>query len=323
LGRIEALIPKRVRQKISILSCWYSWILYITYILIGRDLIKAAYITVKTRESMDHSPRTALVIHCFSQEQRMSLTVVFVRSMYVVQALVFRMEGETVHVPYKKQENTKKEDVIRDAFYDLKQMWKAKVKSEKQCQSCLITCKVCHYSTSNRNNAVFFARQLWYCVFGIHNLANDDAAMYVYSENVARKGQNEVTPFLLHFLKNTETESQNLVLLSDGFPGQSKNYTMIHFLYLLVHSLHIFDSILSFSLSEVIHTFQTIRTFLLLQSRKEFATVETQEGWDTIIENSHEKPSPFNVVRVSQEMIFNIEEGTDPYFLSFLSQQCS
>jgi hypothetical protein len=56
-----------------------------------------------------------------------------------------------------------------------------------------------------RNNAVFFAYQLWYYVFGIHNLANDDATMYIYNDSVARKGQNEVTSFLLHFLKNSET----------------------------------------------------------------------------------------------------------------------
>jgi hypothetical protein len=92
-------------------------------------------------------------------------------------------------------------------------------------------------------NPVFFSRQLWYYIFGIHDLATNEAAMYTYHEGQAKKGANEVTFMLLHYLNNRALPSRNLVLFSDGCPGQNKNYVMLHFLYMLVHCLKIFDTV--------------------------------------------------------------------------------
>jgi hypothetical protein len=42
-----------------------------------------------------------------------------------------------------------------------------------------------------------------------------------------KKGANEVTSMLLHYLNNRALPSRNLVLFRDGCPGQNKNYVMI------------------------------------------------------------------------------------------------
>lgn len=93
-----------------------------------------------------------------------------------------------------------------------------------------------------RDNLAFRCRQLWYYVFGVHNLSDDNVSRYyVYDETVAKKGQNEVTSLLFHYMtKIIDITSWNLVFLSDGCPGQNKNYVMMHFMYMLVHCLKIF-----------------------------------------------------------------------------------
>jgi hypothetical protein len=105
--------------------------------------------------------------------------------------------------------------------------------------------------------------------------------------------------------------------LSEGCPGQNKNYTVIRFLYLLVQILHIFDRVIFIFLIEGHSYLLKDQDVSIITKQKKFATVETQEEWDAIIENCREKPSPFSVVRVNQEMIFDIKKGTDTYFLKF------
>lgn len=46
---------------------------------------------------------------------------------------------------------------------------------------------------------VFYARQMWYYVFGIHDLADDSASAYVYPETVGKKGASDVTSLILHY----------------------------------------------------------------------------------------------------------------------------
>jgi hypothetical protein len=78
-------------QEVSILSCWYYWILlYIIYALIERDLTKAAYIPVKTEEKLWFFKTAAYVIdNRFWKKCK-------------VQALVCKMEGGKVHLSHKK-----------------------------------------------------------------------------------------------------------------------------------------------------------------------------------------------------------------------------
>nr|CAI5840936.1 unnamed protein product [Callosobruchus analis] len=95
-----------------------------------------------------------------------------------------------------------------------------------------------------RHNLTFRCRQLWYYAFGVHNLADDKASMYVYTENIAKKCQNEVTSMLFqYFARVLDITSPDLIIFSDGCPGQNKNYVMIHFLYILVHCFKLFESI--------------------------------------------------------------------------------
>nr|CAI5821172.1 unnamed protein product [Callosobruchus analis] len=155
------------------------------------------------------------------------------------------------------------------AFYDLNKSWTVKAQSGQAMVICfdfMQNLPLPHI----RDNLAFRCRQLWHYVFGVHNLADDKASMYGYTENIAKKGQNEVTSMLFHyFTRVLDITSPDLIIFSDGCPGQNKNYKMIHFLYILVHCFKLFENITYiFFLCEVIRFFQTIRTFLLSLNAK-------------------------------------------------------
>lgn len=164
------------------------------------------------------------------------------------------------------------------------------------------------------SNPVFFARQIWFYVFGIHDLGTNEATMYTYTEDQAKKGSNDVVSMLLNYFNNHDV-SRNLVLISDSCPGQNKNYTMLHFLYALVHGLKLFDSV-TYLFPVRGHSYLPNDQDFSLISRKKrkIERVETPEGWDDLILQARSKPSPFRVVKVNQSIIFDVKSATDKFF---------
>ena len=168
-----------------------------------------------------------------------------------------------------------------------------------------------HIKTSD----VFYKSQLWYYVFGIHDLADNSASMYVYTEDVARKGANDVTSMILHYLNNTDLTHSHLVIFSDGCSGQNKNHVMVYFQYILVHALKLFK--------KVTHVFPirghsflpNDQDFALIEKKKRRNSPEVPEDWDALIKEARVKPSPFVVVNMTQDMFFNIQNARSSYFL--------
>nr|CAH7751893.1 unnamed protein product [Callosobruchus chinensis] len=119
-----------------------------------------------------------------------------------------------------------------------------------------------------RTSDVFFKSQLWYYVFGIHDLAHDSACMYVYTEDVAKKGSNDVTSMLLHYLKNKDIVHDHLIIFSDGCSGQNKNHVMVYFQYMLVHVLKLFK--------KITHIFP-MRGHSFLPNDQDFALIEKKK----------------------------------------------
>lgn len=113
-----------------------------------------------------------------------------------------------------------------DKFYEIKRNYKLRAKQGE------LTCLSFDYMQNLplphlRTGDVFFASQLWYYVFGVHDLGTSEATMFVYDETVGRKGQNDVTSLLLNYLNIQGVQKDTSVLFSDGCPGQNKNYVMV------------------------------------------------------------------------------------------------
>ncbi|VVC94111.1 unnamed protein product [Leptidea sinapis] len=166
-----------------------------------------------------------------------------------------------------------------------------------------------------KTNEVFYSRQMWYYIFGIHDLANNDAYMNCYTETTAKKGASDVTSLLLHYLNNKEITSDTLILISEGCSGQNKNHVMVYFEYFLVHVLKIFKTVLHvFPIRG--HTYlPNDSDFTLIGKKKALFSPELPSDWDNIIKDSRKHPSPFKVIPVEQDMFFNIKEAVSPYFL--------
>lgn len=68
----------------------------------------------------------------------------------------------------------------------------------------------------------YYKRQLWTYNLGIHNLATNDAYMYVWNESMASRGPQEIGSCLLHFIKNY-VHTEKLIMYSDQCGGQNRN----------------------------------------------------------------------------------------------------
>ena len=167
---------------------------------------------------------------------------------------------------------------------------------------------------------VFYCRQLWLHVFGLHNCATGNARMCVYLESVAKKGANEVVSLLHHYFASLPPQVTDLCLYSDGCSGQNKNIIMIEYLFTLVRMG---------KFNKITHTFP-IRGHSYLPNDRDFAKTETRkrksghiftpEQWIEIIQTAKEK-KPFEVVPVDQSMIYDFKCHLSTFFKKTLTTQ--
>ena len=83
---------------------------------------------------------------------------------------------------------------------------------------------------------VFYSRQLWLFVFGIHSAKTGKSRIYTWPETEARRGVNEVVSCLEDFITNHLDTSavRKLHVFTDGCRGQNHNNTMVQYLHSLV-----------------------------------------------------------------------------------------
>ncbi|VEN44384.1 unnamed protein product [Callosobruchus maculatus] len=202
-----------------------------------------------------------------------------------------------------------------DKFYEIKR--KCKLKAQQGLIMCLSFDYMQNLPLPHiQSSEVFFASQLWYYVFGVHDLATNDATIFVYDETTGKKGQNDVTSLLLQYFNKTDVTKDDLVLFSDGCPGQNKNYVMVRFLYALVHIFKVFKTITYYFPIRGHSRLPNDQYFSLIEAKKRKNMAEVQSDWDRLILEAREKPSPFNLVKVPQSNFFNMSEALKPYFLS-------
>ena len=68
----------------------------------------------------------------------------------------------------------------------------------------------------------YYKRQLWTYCLGIHDLASENAIMYLWNESIACRGAQEVGSCLLYYVKNF-VHTRNLIMYSDQCGGQNRN----------------------------------------------------------------------------------------------------
>lgn len=169
------------------------------------------------------------------------------------------------------------------------------------------------------SNVVYYSRQLWYNVFGVHNLADGSATMYRYLEHEGKKGPNEVISMIFHFINNFLPETQRcneLVLISDGCPGQNKNRTMVFFIYCLVHVLKLFHKVTYLFPIRGHSYLPNDQDFALIGvKKKKTPSAEVPEVWDENIKTARKHPQPFNLQIMHYNDFKDWKSATDSIFL--------
>nr|XP_047123938.1 uncharacterized protein LOC124806808 [Hydra vulgaris] len=161
-------------------------------------------------------------------------------------------------------------------------------------------------------NDVYYRRQLSLYTFVIHVLSTDEVYMYTYDETVAKKGADDVCSFLADFIRSHISEAvDEISFFCDGCSGQNKNYTMIRFLYNQVHERK------RFKLVKI--TFP-IRGHSYMECDRDFSNVnmtknvDLPEDWLAEFATARSRPTPFTVIRATQDMFFAYTKYFRPFF---------
>ncbi|KAL4153679.1 hypothetical protein QTP88_001512 [Uroleucon formosanum] len=153
-------------------------------------------------------------------------------------------------------------------------------------------------------NDVYYKRQLSMYSFNIHILSSQQSIFYVYNESIAKKGANEVASFIFHFIMNyLDDDVEELQIFCDSAGGQNKNHTIFRFIHYIVNNqIHGLKNIkITFPVRG--HSYLECDKNVGLWKLKE--KMETPKDFKSMIKNSRIKPSPFVVVSVSKQIVFN------------------
>ena len=161
-------------------------------------------------------------------------------------------------------------------------------------------------------NDVYYRQQLSVYSFNVHVLHSNTVYIYSYDETVAKKGSDDVCSMLYHFICNhVKSDVTRSHLFCNGCTCQNKNWTVIHFLYYLVHVLHRFQSIvIGFPVRG--HSYMECDSDMVHVNQK--ARVEFPDKWCQEFEQARQNPAPFNVVRMPKDGFLKITDGLKPYF---------
>lgn len=186
------------------------------------------------------------------------------------------------------------------------EFYKRKRQAKQSSQKTFMTEAICMDFAKNlptpniSTNDVYYKRQLSVYSFNIHVLSNSKSIFYMYPETVGRKGSDEVCSMLHHFVYNFLDERvRHLEIFCDSCGGQNKNYTVFRYIHHLVHVQKKIDSIkVSFPIRG--HSYMECDKDFGLINQK--ARIDIPEEWIEVFKSARAKPTPFDIVPVTQEM---------------------
>lgn len=150
----------------------------------------------------------------------------------------------------------------------------------------------------------FYCRKIWLYNLGIHDCTNGKGHMFLWTEDIAKRGSDEVASILLKFLM-TKTEIDHLIIFTDNCPGQNKNWLMMS-LWLQLVKENKFKTITHHFLVSGHTHLPSDRDFALIEKRhRRYAPqVFCPNEWYDIIRRSNKK-TPFAVTVMTQKDFLN------------------
>lgn len=138
---------------------------------------------------------------------------------------------------------------------------------------------------------VFYKRQLWTYNFCIHDMVTNASYMFLWSEDTAKRGSEEIMSCVFKFVSTLPASVRNLIIYSDSCCGQNKNFGAVVFWLFLIHTGR-FDTIQhKFLVSG--HTFMACdRDFgLIEQEKKRRQNIYTPQQYvDVVLKSRRKQP---------------------------------
>ena len=156
----------------------------------------------------------------------------------------------------------------------------------------------------------YYKRQLWIHNFCIHDTVQDQATMFVYAENYAGKGPNEVISCLDFYIRSLPSEITKLRIFADNCFSQNKNRYIISYLYAIVNSkldeIHVFYPLPGHSRMPCDRDFGRIEK---KRRKKDKVTMPSQ--WVELIRKT-DQVNPFKIIYVEHPLTNDLKNDSTP-----------
>lgn len=154
---------------------------------------------------------------------------------------------------------------------------------------------------------VYYKRQMWTYNLGIHDEVSNIGHMFVWPENVASRGAQEVSSCLLHFISNVlPPTSKVMTLYSDSCGGQNRNIKTVLF---LSHVLQTHPNLDEINQKFFIpgHSFDSCdRDFGIIERSKAYhEEIFIPTKWEQVIKEAKKKNPKFKVYRMTSKDFYS------------------
>lgn len=153
----------------------------------------------------------------------------------------------------------------------------------------------------------FYLRKAWTYNLGVHNCGDGQATMYMWTEDVAKRGSEEIASCLLNYLTSRlTTGEEDLILYTDNCGGQNKNWLLMLLWLQLVREKKYKTIEHRFLVSG--HTYlPSDRDFAVIERHKKYLRqVYCPQQWYEAVSRS-KRVNPFNVVVMKQENFLSFQ----------------
>lgn len=158
-----------------------------------------------------------------------------------------------------------------------------------------------------KTGIAYYKRQMWTYNLCVHDETNQQSFMYMWAENEASRGTQEVASCLFHHIKHNIPDSvTHLTLYSDGCGGQNRNIKMSLMLTDLLQksaALKIIDQ--KFFISG--HSFNSCdRAFALIEkAKKYYSDIFVPNDWVDMVKECKRSKPKFKVFRMQKDSFFS------------------